>query len=83
MAVLALVFGGAILVLLIIVISHARRTSQLTRRAHAGDGSGYSGDGGVWMFSGSHGGSGGSGDCGSSGDGGGGGCDGGGGGGGD
>ena len=73
MAVLALVFGGATLVLVIVAV-RSRRAGHSARRAQTADGS-YIGDGFVWMSDGSDGGSH---DCGSSDAGG---CDGGGGGG--
>ena len=77
MDVIALVFGGAILLVCIFALSASRREERGTRRAHAAEGS-YGGDV-TWMSGGSDGGGGSDCGAGDSGAGDGGGCDGGGG----
>ena len=47
MAVLVLLFGGAIVFMVVVAMANARRSGNQSRRTHARDGS-YGGDG-VWM----------------------------------
>ena len=66
MAVLALVFGGAILIVVIAALANARRAADPARRAYAADGSyDYSGDV-AWMSDGGDSSGDSGGDCGAS-----------------